>query len=121
MRTLQEKAFPFLEKDYMLSELCQGILKAGKFSLAKNYLKGTGTTVLRPQKAEKLVLNAAREYFYSAPDLDSSAVRAFCSEAECQFIYAKCELPSFPKPLLGMVSEKLSLMCFEPWPKIRRS
>ncbi|CAM6100690.1 unnamed protein product [Calypogeia fissa] len=74
LRTLQEKAFPFLEKEYLLSELCQGILKAGKFSLAKNYLKGTGTTTLRTERAEKLVLNAAREYFYSAPDLDSSAI-----------------------------------------------
>jgi hypothetical protein len=79
LRTLQEKAFPFLDKDFVLAEFCQQLLKAGKFSLAKNYLKGTGTTVLRPEKAEKLVLNAARDYFYSAPDLDSSAVLDFCS------------------------------------------
>ncbi|KAL3677465.1 hypothetical protein R1sor_027413 [Riccia sorocarpa] len=74
LRTLQEKAFPFLDKETLLLEFCQGLLRAGKFNLAKNYLKGTGTIGLHIDKAEKLVLRIAREYFYSAPSLDSSSI-----------------------------------------------
>ncbi|KAG6557446.1 hypothetical protein Mapa_000718 [Marchantia paleacea] len=74
LRTLQEKAFPLLDRESLLLEFCQGLLRAGKFSLAKNYLKGTGTTSLHIDKAEKLVLKIAREYFYSAPSLDSPAI-----------------------------------------------
>lgn len=72
--TLQEKAFPFLEKEYLLEELCRGLLQAGKYSLANNYLAGTGSMYLPPEKAEAVVLETAREFFYSAPSLDSSAV-----------------------------------------------
>lgn len=74
LTTLQEKAFPFLEKEYLLDELCRGLLQSGKFSLAKNYLTGTGSTVLHADMAEQLVLDTARDFFYSAPSLDSSAV-----------------------------------------------
>jgi hypothetical protein len=60
--TLQEKAFPFLEKEYLLEELCRGLLQAGKYSLAKNYLAGTGSMSLPPEKAEAVVLETAREF-----------------------------------------------------------
>ena len=74
MHCFQEKAFPFLDTTYMLLEFCRGLLKAGKFSLARNYLKGTASTILAPEKAEMLVIQVAREYFFSASSLDSSEV-----------------------------------------------
>ncbi|KAL4275603.1 hypothetical protein AHAS_Ahas20G0123700 [Arachis hypogaea] len=43
MQYLREKAFPFLDLEYILVEFCRGLLKAGKFSLAGNYLKGTSS------------------------------------------------------------------------------
>lgn len=72
--TLQEKAFPLVKKEYLLAEFCRGLLQAGKYSLAKNYLAGTGSMSLHPDEAEKVVLETAREFFYSAPSFDSSAV-----------------------------------------------
>lgn len=74
MQALQEKAFPFLDTEYMLIEFCRGLLKAGKFSLARNYLKGTGSIVLATEKAENLVIQAAREYFFSASSLSCTEV-----------------------------------------------
>ncbi|KAL0317965.1 UNVERIFIED_CONTAM: MAG2-interacting protein 2, partial [Sesamum angustifolium] len=69
LQSLQEKAFAFLDLEYMLIEFCRGLLKAGKFSLARNYLKGTSSVALATDKAENLVIQAAREYFFSAPTL----------------------------------------------------
>ncbi|KAK4431298.1 MAG2-interacting protein 2 [Sesamum alatum] len=69
LQSLQEKAFQFLDLEYMLIEFCRGLLKAGKFSLARNYLKGTSSVALATDKAENLVIQAAREYFFSAPTL----------------------------------------------------
>ncbi|KAK4480525.1 hypothetical protein RD792_013601 [Penstemon davidsonii] len=69
LQSLQEKAFSFLDLEYMLMEFCRGLLKAGKFSLARNYLKGTSSVALAADKAEHLVIQAAREYFFSAPSL----------------------------------------------------
>ena len=65
MQYLQEKVFPFLDLEYMLTEFFKRLLKAGKFSLARNYLKGTGPFSLASEKAENLVIQAAREYFFS--------------------------------------------------------
>ncbi|XP_068649778.1 MAG2-interacting protein 2 isoform X2 [Aristolochia californica] len=69
LQCLQEKAFPFLDLEYVLLEFCRGLLKAGKFSLARNYLRGTGSIVLAVEKAENLVIQAAREYLFSASSL----------------------------------------------------
>ncbi|XP_073292869.1 MAG2-interacting protein 2 isoform X1 [Primulina huaijiensis] len=69
LQSLQQKAFPFLDLEYMLIEFCRALLKAGKFSLARNYLKGTSSVALGTEKGENLVIQAAREYFYSAPSL----------------------------------------------------
>lgn len=74
MQCLQEKAFPFLDLEYMLTEFCRGLLKAGKFSLAWNYLKGTSSVALAPDKAENLVIQAAREYFFSASSLSCTEI-----------------------------------------------
>ncbi|OVA16484.1 Secretory pathway Sec39 [Macleaya cordata] len=71
MQCFQENAFPFLDTQYMLMEFCRELLKAGKFSLASNYLKGTGTFALATEKDENLVIQAAREYF-SASSLAST-------------------------------------------------
>ncbi|PON72010.1 Sec39 domain containing protein [Parasponia andersonii] len=69
MQCMKEKAFPFLDPEYMLMEFCRGLLKAGKFSLARNYLRGTSSVALASDKAENLVIQAAREYFFSASSL----------------------------------------------------
>ena len=42
--------------DNMLTEFCKGLLKAGKFSLTRNYLKGIGLVSLASEKAENLVI-----------------------------------------------------------------
>ena len=100
LRQLQEKAFPFLDLEFMLTEFCRGLLKAGKFSLARNYLKGTGSVALPLEKAESLVINAAKEYFFSAPSLASEEVsgvslsrvflRSCIKLLFCPHIYATC-------------------------------
>ena len=74
LQCLQEKAFPFVDLEYMLMEFCRGLLKAGRFSLARNYLRGTGAVSLPAEKAENLVIQTAREYFFSASSLSSSEV-----------------------------------------------
>ncbi|XVF51051.1 hypothetical protein PTKIN_Ptkin04bG0153100 [Pterospermum kingtungense] len=74
MQCLREKAFPFLDFEYMLTEFCRGLLKAGKFSLARSYLKGTSSVALATEKAENLVIQAAREYFFSASSLACSEI-----------------------------------------------
>lgn len=74
LQSLQEKAFCFIDLEYVLIEFCRGLLKAGKFSLARNYLKGAGSVSLANDKAENLVIQAAREYFFSASSLSSSEI-----------------------------------------------
>ncbi|CAN4089511.1 unnamed protein product [Withania somnifera] len=74
LQSLQEKAFFFIDLEYVLMEFCRGLLKAGKFSLARNYLKGSGSVSLANDKAENLVIQAAREYFFSASSLSSSEI-----------------------------------------------
>ncbi|KAJ7965299.1 MAG2-interacting protein 2 [Quillaja saponaria] len=74
LQCLREKAFYFLDLEYMLTEFCRGLLKAGKFSLARNYLKGTSSVALASEKAETLVIQAAREYFFSASSVDSPEI-----------------------------------------------
>lgn len=88
MQCLQEKAFPFLDTEYVLMEFCRGLLKAGKFSLARNYLKGTSTITLATEKAENLVIQAAREYFFSASSLASTEVSTHSNVVFC-FVHAR--------------------------------
>lgn len=73
-QSLQEKAFPFVDLEYMLMEFCRGLLKAGKFSLARYYLNCSGSVVLPTEKVENIVILAAREYFFSASSLSCSEV-----------------------------------------------
>ena len=56
MHCFQENAFPFLDTIYMLLEFCRGLLKAGKFSLERDYLKKIASAVLAPEKVEMLVI-----------------------------------------------------------------
>ncbi|XP_042447126.1 MAG2-interacting protein 2-like [Zingiber officinale] len=72
--SFQEKAFPFLDLEYILTEFIRGLLKAGKFSLARNYLKGTASVSLTSGRSENLVIQAAREYFFSASSLSCSEI-----------------------------------------------
>ncbi|RAL51486.1 hypothetical protein DM860_010988 [Cuscuta australis] len=74
LQYLQEKAFPFIDLEYVLMEFCRGLLKAEKFLLARSYLRGAGSVSLATDKAENLVIQAAREYFYSASSLACSEI-----------------------------------------------
>ncbi|XP_040385831.1 MAG2-interacting protein 2 isoform X2 [Oryza brachyantha] len=74
LKHFQEKAFPFLDSEFMLVEFIRGLLKAGKFSLARNYLGGTSSVSLSTEKAENLVVQAAREYFFSASTLSCNEI-----------------------------------------------
>ncbi|CAD6230673.1 unnamed protein product [Miscanthus lutarioriparius] len=62
------------QPEYMLAEFIRGLLKAGKFSLARNYLGGTSAVSLSTEKAENLVIQAAREYFFSASTLSGNEI-----------------------------------------------
>ncbi|KAK8518348.1 hypothetical protein V6N12_017498 [Hibiscus sabdariffa] len=74
LQCLHEMAFPFLDLEYLLTEFCEGLLKAEKFSLARSYLKGTSSVALAKEKAENLVIQAAREFFFSASSLTCSEI-----------------------------------------------
>jgi hypothetical protein len=74
LKLFQEKAFPFLDSEYMLAEFIRGLSKAGKFSLPRNYLGGTSVVSLSTEKAENLVIQAAREYFFLASTLSGNGV-----------------------------------------------
>ncbi|KQJ90695.1 MAG2-interacting protein 2 isoform X2 [Brachypodium distachyon] len=74
LKLFQEKAFPFLDSEYILGEFIRGLLKAGKFSLARNYLGGTSAVSLSTEKAENLIIQAAREYFFSASTLSCNEI-----------------------------------------------
>ncbi|KAI3752509.1 hypothetical protein L2E82_24543 [Cichorium intybus] len=65
LESFQEKAFPFVDLEYMLMEFCRGLLKAGKFSLDKNYLKGSGSLVLPTDKAKYRHSGSKRLLFLS--------------------------------------------------------
>ncbi|CAI9086949.1 OLC1v1020891C1 [Oldenlandia corymbosa var. corymbosa] len=104
LQSLQEKAFPFLDLEYVLIEFCRGLLKAGKFSLARNYLKGTGSVVLAADKAENLVILAAREYFYSASSLDSPEV---WKAKDCLNILPNSRLVRMESDVIDVITVKL--------------
>lgn len=74
MQTLQNKAFPFLNKQFLFLEYFRGLLKAGKFSLAKSQLKGYEKGSMIVERAEVVIIQAAREYFYSASSLESPEI-----------------------------------------------
>eukprot|EP00850_Spirogloea_muscicola_P003999 SM000016S01987 [mRNA] locus=s16:1086737:1094100:+ [translate_table: standard] len=57
---------------YPLAEYCRALLRAGRFGLARPHLRGGAS--LGVERAEQLVLGAARDYLYSAPSLDAQAV-----------------------------------------------
>lgn len=87
LQCLQEKAFPFIDLEYMLMEFCRGLLKAGRFSLARNYLRGTGTISLPTDKAESLVIQTAREYFFSASSLSSPEASFVLLNISCSWFF----------------------------------
>ncbi|VVB17346.1 unnamed protein product [Arabis nemorensis] len=104
LRQLQEKAFPFLDLEFVLTEFCRGLLKAGKFSLARNYLKGTGSVALPSEKAESLVINAAREYFFSAPSLASEEI---WKARECLNIFSSSRTVKAEADIIDAVTVRL--------------
>ncbi|KAL8550979.1 hypothetical protein ACS0TY_000165 [Phlomoides rotata] len=104
LQSLQEKAFPFLDLEYVLIEYCRGLLKAGKFSLARNYLKGTGSISLATDKAENLVIQAAREYFFSAPTLACSEI---WKAKECLNIFPSSRNARIESDIIDAVTVRL--------------
>lgn len=74
LQRLQAKAFTFLNRQFLFLEYFRGLLKAGKFSLAKSQLKVVGNGLLSLERAEAVIIQAAREYFYSASSLDSPEI-----------------------------------------------
>ncbi|KAK2968190.1 hypothetical protein RJ640_018283 [Escallonia rubra] len=104
LQSLQEKAFPFLDLEYMLMEFCRGLLKAGKFSLARNYLKGTGSVALATDKAENLVIQAAREFFFSASSLACSEI---WKAKECLNIFPSSRNIKAEADIIDALTDKL--------------
>jgi hypothetical protein len=104
LRQLQEKAFYFLDLEFVLTEFCRGLLKAGKFSLARNYLKGTGSVALPSEKAESLVINAAKEYFFSAPSLASEEI---WKARECLNIFSSSRTVKAEDDIIDAVTVRL--------------
>ncbi|XP_019090516.1 PREDICTED: MAG2-interacting protein 2-like [Camelina sativa] len=104
LRQLQEKAFSFLDLEFVLTEFCRGLLKAGKFSLARNYLKGTGSVALPSEKAESLVINAAKEYFFSAPSLASEEI---WKARECLNIFSSSRTVKAEADIIDAVTVRL--------------
>jgi hypothetical protein len=74
LQRLQSKAFTFLNKQFLFLEYYRGLLKAGKFSLAKSQLRAAGSGLLSRERAEAIIIQTAREYFYSSSTLDSPEV-----------------------------------------------
>ena len=74
LQRLQSKAFTFLNKQFLFLEYYRGLLKAGKFSLAKSQLRSVGNSLLSRERAEAIIIQVAREYFYSSSSLDSPEV-----------------------------------------------
>ncbi|PPR94110.1 hypothetical protein GOBAR_AA26566 [Gossypium barbadense] len=119
MQCLHEEAFTFLDLEYLLTEFCGGLLKAEKFSLARSYLKGTSSVALATEKAENLVIQAAREFFFSASSLAGSEIwkakdclNLFPSsrnvKAEANFIDAlTVKLPNLGVTLLPMQFQQI--------------
>ncbi|KHG22734.1 Neuroblastoma-amplified sequence [Gossypium arboreum] len=119
MQCLHEEAFTFLNLEYLLTEFCGGLLKAEKFSLARSYLKGTSSVALATEKAENLVIQAAREFFFSASSLAGSEIwkakdclNLFPSsrnvKAEADFIDAlTVKLPNLGVTLLPMQFQQI--------------
>ncbi|XWS61376.1 hypothetical protein CRYUN_Cryun07bG0121200 [Craigia yunnanensis] len=63
MQCLWEKAFPFLDLDYMLTEFCRGLLKAGKFS-CKKLLKGYEFSCLSNRESRKSCYSSCKGVFF---------------------------------------------------------
>lgn len=107
LQCLQEKAFPFVDLEYMLMEFCRGLLKAGKFSLARNYLKGSGSVALATDKAENLVIQAAREYFFSASSLSCSEI---WKAKECLNIFPSSRNVRVEADIIDALTNKLPML-----------
>ncbi|XP_020256602.1 MAG2-interacting protein 2 isoform X2 [Asparagus officinalis] len=104
MQSFREKAFPFLDSEYMLTEFCRGLLKAGKFSLARNYLKGTSSIALQTEKAENLVVQAAREYFFSASSL---ACTEIWKAKECLNLFPNSKIVQIEADIIEALTTRL--------------
>ncbi|XP_015572661.2 MAG2-interacting protein 2 isoform X1 [Ricinus communis] len=104
MQNLRDKAFPFLDPEYMLTEFCRGLLKAGRFSLARNYLKGTSSVALASEKAENLVIQAAREFFFSASSLSCSEI---WKAKECLNLFPSSRLVKAEADTIEVLTVKL--------------
>ena len=71
---LQELNFHSVSKEMILEEICRALLHCGSFGLAESFFAGMDGVSLSPESAEKLVLAAARDLFYSSKSPSSVTV-----------------------------------------------
>ncbi|GBG89067.1 hypothetical protein CBR_g48777 [Chara braunii] len=108
IRTLHERAFPFVNQESLLLEFCRGMLRAGKFSLAKNYVRGTSATSLPLGDAEKLIIDISHEYFRNSSSMEDADV---AKARQClQLLSQDSELVKSELDLINAVSIKLPEM-----------
>ena len=70
----QRVALTGLEREGILEEICRVLLHEGTFNLAQSFMAGMDSVRLGDGTAERLVIAAARDLFYSAPSMSSAAV-----------------------------------------------
>lgn len=95
LRDLRQLALSAMAAEDMLAEFCRALLRCAKWKLAQKYLAGTVSAPMDPTKAEEVVLDCARELFFSANSLHSPEVSqvgvlckgAFCKHAESQHLH----------------------------------
>lgn len=85
LQRLQARAFTFLNRQFLFMEYYSSLLKAGKFSLAKSQLKGLGNNLLSPERAEAVIIQASRDYLFSASSLDSPEVLLYLARKSCVY------------------------------------
>ncbi|BDA40884.1 probable neuroblastoma-amplified sequence at N-terminal half [Coccomyxa sp. Obi] len=74
LRELWQSAFSELSPENLLADFCTALLRCARWRLAQKYLAGTASVALDPGRAETLVLDCAKEYFFSATSLQSPEV-----------------------------------------------
>ncbi len=74
LRELRQSAFSRLSPEDLLADFCAALLRCARWRLVQKYLAGTASVALDSGRAEALVLDCAKEYFYSATSLQSPEV-----------------------------------------------
>ena len=87
LRELQEVAFPELDKQDLLADLCRALLRCSHWKLAHRYLTASGSTPLSATQAENIVLEIGEPH-HAPHDLTISIcpkvpeVQHFCKQLD---------------------------------------